>query len=129
MAAPVLERLALRNDRLLAEVVPHIGGGLARLDWLDGDQAQPLLRGLPPDVNEPPLPGQLACFPLLPWSNRMAPSGFAFEDRRHVPAPNRPGDPCPIHGDGWCVQRIHLNSWSFPLNHHALRPSFVWSAQ
>ena len=78
MAAPVLERLTLRNERLLAEVVPQIGGGLARLDWLDGYQARPLLRGLPPGVTDTPLPGQLACFPLLPWSNRMAPSGFAF---------------------------------------------------
>jgi aldose 1-epimerase len=48
-----------------------------------------------------PAPGQLACFPLLPWSNRMSPSGFEFEGRRHVPAPNREGEPCPIHGDGW----------------------------
>jgi len=101
MAAPVLERLTLRNERLLAEVVPQIGGGLARLDWLDGYQARPLLRALPPHVTDTPLPGQLACFPLLPWSNRMAPSGFAFEGQRHVPAPNRAGEPCPIHGDGW----------------------------
>lgn len=101
MSTFVLERLLLRNDRLLAEVVPQVGGGLARLDWLDGDRAQPLLRALPPDVNEMPLPGQLACFPLLPWSNRMSPSGFSFEGRRHVPAPNRAGEPCPIHGDGW----------------------------
>lgn len=101
MSPPVLERLTLRNDRLLAEIVPQVGGGLARLDWLGGTEAQPLLRGLPPDVTDLPLPGQLACFPLLPWSNRMAPSGFAFEGKRHVPAPNRSGEPCPIHGDGW----------------------------
>lgn len=101
MATPLLQRLVLRNDRLLAEVVPQIGGGLARLDWLDGGQARPLLRGLPPEVTELPLPGQLACFPLLPWSNRMAPSGFAFEGKRYLPAPNRAGEPCPIHGDAW----------------------------
>jgi aldose 1-epimerase len=97
----MLERLLLRNDRLLAEVVPTVGGGLARLDWLQGGEARPLLRGLPHDAAEPPLPGQLACFPLLPWSNRMAPSGFGFEGRQYVPAPNRAGEPCPIHGDGW----------------------------
>lgn len=97
----MLERLLLRNDRLLAEVVPTVGGGLARLDWLDGDAPRPLLRGLPQDVTEPPLPGQLACFPLLPWSNRMAPSGFGFEGQHYVPAPNRAGEPCPIHGDAW----------------------------
>ncbi|VXC46630.1 Galactose-1-epimerase [Massilia sp. 9I] len=100
---PVLERLTLRNERLLAEIVPQIGGGLARLDWLGSGDAQPqqLLRGLPPEFDGTPLPGQLACFPLLPWSNRMAPSGFAFEGVRHVPHPNRAGEPCPIHGDAW----------------------------
>ncbi|SFD32556.1 aldose 1-epimerase [Massilia yuzhufengensis] len=97
----MLERLALRNSSLLAEVLPQVGGGLARLDWLgEGGQA-PLLRGLPHDVADLPIPSQLACFPLLPWSNRMAPSGFQFEGRRHVPAPNRAGEPCPIHGDAW----------------------------
>ena len=97
----MIERLILRNERLLAEVAPQVGGGLARLDWLGGARPEPLLRALAPDVAGMPAPGQLACFPLLPWSNRMAPTGFVFEGRRHVPAPNREGEPCPIHGDGW----------------------------
>lgn len=99
----MLHRLRLENERLRAEVVPQVGGGLARLDWRGGASALPLplLRGLPPETQELPLPSQLACFPLLPWSNRMAPTGFEFADRRHVPAPNRAGEPCPIHGDGW----------------------------
>ncbi|MEW6759406.1 MAG: aldose 1-epimerase [Pseudomonadota bacterium] len=101
MPTPVLERLALRNDCLLAEVLPQVGGGLARLDWLRGEERVPLLRGLPGDFDGMPLPGQLACFPLLPWSNRMSPTGFAFEGVQHVPLPNREGEPCPIHGDGW----------------------------
>lgn len=97
----MLERLTLRNASLLAEVLPQVGGGLARLDWLRGGEPMPLLRGLAPDAAETPLPSQLACFPLLPWSNRMAPSGFEFGGECYVPAPNRPGEPCPIHGDGW----------------------------
>lgn len=97
----MLDRLTLSNDRLRAQIVPQAGGGLARLDWLGGAQPQPLLRGLPEEVDGLPLPGQLACFPLLPWSNRMAPDGFSFDGVRHAPAPNRAGEPCPIHGDGW----------------------------
>ncbi|MCC2962625.1 aldose 1-epimerase [Massilia sp. IC2-278] len=97
----MLHRLTLQNDRLLAQVVPDIGGGLARLDWLGGAEPVPLLRALPEDFASTPLPGQLACFPLLPWSNRMAPTGFEFGGVHHVPAPNRAGEPCPIHGDGW----------------------------
>jgi len=97
----MLRRLLLENERLRAEVAPQAGGGLARLDWLGGACATPLLRGLPPETREQPTPSHLACFPLVPWSNRMAPSGFEFAGRRHVPAPNRAGEPCPIHGDGW----------------------------
>jgi len=97
----MIERLVLRNANLVAEVVPQVGGGLARLDWLGNGEATALLRALPPDAPGVPTSSQLACFPLLPWSNRMAPSGFAFEGRQYVPAPNRAGEPCPIHGDAW----------------------------
>lgn len=97
----MLERLVLRNASLLADIVPQVGGGLARLDWLEAGAPAPLLRALAPDTAGLPAPSQLACFPLLPWSNRMAPSGFAFGGGRHVPAPNRAGEPCPVHGDAW----------------------------
>ena len=97
----MIERFVLRNANLVAEVVPQVGGGLARLDWIAGATPTALLRALPPDAPGVPTPSQLACFPLLPWSNRMAPSGFTFEGRQCVPAPNRAGEPCPIHGDGW----------------------------
>ena len=97
----MIERLALRNASLVAEIVPQVGGALARLDWIAGGAETALLRGLPPDAPGVPAPSQMACFPLLPWSNRMAASGFAFEGRQYVPAPNRAGEPCPIHGDGW----------------------------
>jgi len=107
----MIERLALRNDSLFIEVVPQVGGGLARLDWLGGASGpEPLLRALPSDFVGVPLPGQLACFPLLPWSNRMAPTGFVFDGLRHVPAPNREGEPCPIHGDAW------QQSWQIVLH-------------
>lgn len=97
----MIERLVLRNASLLAEVVPGVGGGLARLDWIADGEARALLRALPADASGVPTPSQLGCFPLLPWSNRMAPSGFSFDGRQYVPAPNRAGEPCPIHGDGW----------------------------
>lgn len=100
----MLQRLVLRNESLLAEILPQAGGGLGRLDWLRAAAAGPLLRPLAPDVDGIPPPGQLACFPLVPWSNRMSATGFVFDGVRHVPAPNRAGEPCPIHGDGWQQQ-------------------------
>ncbi len=88
--------IELRSGGLRAVVLPAAGGGLARLDW----RGAPVLRPAPDGVAQP-LPGQLACFPLVPWSNRIASDGFEFEGRRVAPAPTREGEPCPIHGDGW----------------------------
>ncbi|SFF52479.1 aldose 1-epimerase [Duganella sp. CF458] len=92
--------IVLRSGSLRAVVLPAAGGGLARLDWLGGAAPESVLRPAPDGVAKP-LPGQLACFPLVPWSNRIAPDGFEFEGRRITPAPTREGEPCPIHGDGW----------------------------
>jgi aldose 1-epimerase len=107
--------IELRSGSLRAVVLPAAGGGLARLDWRrDAGRARgvpgpaataaggwlPLMRPAPAGVAQP-LPGQLACFPLVPWSNRIAPGGFEFEGRRVTPSPTRAGEPCPIHGDGW----------------------------
>jgi len=128
----MLHRLTLRNDSLLAQVVPAIGGGLARLDWIGGGVQGPLLRALPDEIDGLPLPGQLACFPLLPWSNRMAPDGFAFKGKQYVPAPNRAGEPCPIHGDGWQqaweVVAQHASSLTLALERPDASP-FAYRAQ
>jgi aldose 1-epimerase len=94
--------IELRSGSLRAVVLPAAGGGLARLDWFaaPGCAGEPVLRPAPGGVAQP-LPGQLACFPLVPWSNRIAPGGFEFEGCRITPAPTREDEPCPIHGDGW----------------------------
>ena len=92
--------IELCSGSLRAVVLPAAGGGLARLDWLGGAAPMAVLRPAPDGVALP-LPGQMACFPLVPWSNRIAPAGFEFEGRRITPAPTREGEPCPIHGEGW----------------------------
>jgi aldose 1-epimerase len=99
-ATPVI---ALRNAHLSAQIVPAIGGGLARLDAVIGGRLLPVLRGLEPGAQgaPAPLPSQLACFPLVPWSNRIGGAGFVFDGQRIALAPNRAGEPCPIHGEGW----------------------------
>jgi aldose 1-epimerase len=93
--------VTLRNAHLHAQVLPAVGGGLARLDAVVGGLVVPVLRGLDEAVDMPPTPSQLACFPLVPWSNRIGGAGFTFEGRRIELAPNRAGEPCPIHGEGW----------------------------
>src|SRR4029079_1684576 len=41
------------------------------------------------------------CQLLVPWSNRISGGGFEFEGRFHAIEPNVPGEPLPLHGDGF----------------------------
>lgn len=97
-----MDVVTLQNEHLHAQVLPAIGGGLARLDALAGGHQRALLRACQVLDGAPdPTPSQLACFALVPWSNRIKGGGFRFQGRRIDVAPNRAGEPCPIHGEGW----------------------------
>lgn len=124
-----MRTLTLRNGFLSAEILPAIGGALARLDAIGGAGAPlPLLRPFVFDGSVP-RPNQLACFPLVPWSNRLA-GGFDYEGRSYRIVPNRAGDSYPIHGDGWLlpwqVVQQDATSVSLLLEHTGSAPfSFV----
>lgn len=95
-----MRAVVLHNEFLSAEILPEIGGALARLDSILGSASVPVLRPWTQAGSAPPRPNQLACFPLVPWSNRLA-GGFTCDGRSYSIAPNREGDPYPIHGEGW----------------------------
>lgn len=46
-----------------------------------------------------------ACFPLVPFVNRIRGGQFSFRGREVRLAPNMAGDPSPLHGQGW------LSAW------------------
>lgn len=96
-----MHSVALHNEFLRAEILPAIGSGLARLDAMIGSAPVPLLRPFN-YAGSVPRPNQLACFPLVPWSNRLA-GGFTCEGRSYSIAPNREGEPYPMHGEGWLL--------------------------
>ncbi len=96
-----MQAIELHNEFLSAHILPGIGGGLARLDANIGGAPVPVLRPFD-DREAVPRPNQLACFALLPWSNRIA-GGFTCDGRSYTIAPNRDGDPYPIHGEGWLL--------------------------
>jgi aldose 1-epimerase len=77
---------------------PERGGSLARFDWC----GEPLFRpACGPTIFDS------ACFPLVPFSNRIARGRFGWEGRDVTLAPNFPGGdhPHPLHGMGW------LSAW------------------
>ncbi len=96
--------LFLQNAALAVRILPECGGGLAGFDWRGGERPLALMRPLEATTaaaSEPLDPNRLACYPLLPWSNRIAPGGFLVDGQWVVLPPNRAGEPYPIHGSGW----------------------------
>ena len=81
---------------------PSIGGAISAFEWLSEGDAQPILR----KCNNPPEKVlDSACFPLVPYVNRIRGGRFAFRGREIRLRPNMAGDPSPLHGQGW------LNPW------------------
>lgn len=84
--------LAAGDYRLIA--APERGGTILRFDW----RGEPLLRpACGPSILD------VACFPLVPFSNRIAGGRFRFAGREVRLEPNFPGSahPHPLHGFGW----------------------------
>jgi aldose 1-epimerase len=79
-------RLALR---------PDIGGSIAGLWHRD----TPILRSVEPGALEGAR--QSACFPLLPYSNRLGLRRFRWKGEDYTTAPNFDGSPHSLHGIGW----------------------------
>ena len=99
-----MSKVVLDNGVLAVELLPTVGGAMARMDWVADGVALPVLRPWVAGdaAAPPPRPNQLACFALLPWSNRLA-CGFSYDGVDYPIAPNRAGDQYPIHGEGWLL--------------------------
>ena len=94
--------LRLENRALRADVLPEAGGGLLRFDWLSDGDVVPLFR--PGEVDAALQdPRTLACFPLVPWSNRIGGGRFTFEGRVVEVPLTRDGEAYPLHGHGWLM--------------------------
>ncbi len=90
--------LTLHNDRLRLVILPNVGAAFARFDMLLANGTSlPVFRPAPPGATDP---DQMACYPLLPWSNRIQ-HGFPWHGEHVTLAPNVSGEPYPLHGDGW----------------------------
>lgn len=79
-----------------AVVVPEAGGIMARLDH----GGVPVLRTMPQGATAPLA---AACFPMVPWCNRIAQGRFVWASRVVTLMPNFPPERHAIHGLGWQV--------------------------
>ena len=87
--------LVLQHQQTRLTVDPARGGVIRELKWRDWD----ILRPTPADAGDDPF--DTACFPMVPYVNRVANGRFAFDGHAVQLARNWSKDPHPIHGDGW----------------------------
>ncbi|MBA2779632.1 aldose 1-epimerase [Billgrantia kenyensis] len=128
------ETLTLDNGQLSVVVAPELGASLVRFDALTPAGPVALMR--PGGTGERD-PNRLAMYPLVPWSNRIAEGGFEWRGRHYPLAANLPGEPLPIHGDGWQrpwqVEAQHESSQHEPELRLSLRswqqPPFDYRAE
>lgn len=91
------ERVRLQAGNLRLEIRPEMGGSIAAFDWVDGSSTHPVMR----DGRGATKVVDAACFPLVPFVNRIRSGRFTFRGREVRLVPNMAGDPSPLHGQGW----------------------------
>jgi len=120
------DTVSLAAGNLRLELSPSIGGCISAFEWTGGGAPHPILRKC-----HSPLEKVLDadCFPLVPYVNRIRGGCFTFHGRTVRLQPNMPGDPSPLHGQGW------LNPWtvethdeaSAVLTYHHRHGEWPWS--
>ena len=102
--------LTLSSGPLRLALSSSIGGAICAFDWNGEGGSRPILREC-----HSPLENVLdaACFPLVPYVNRIRDGRFTFRGREVRLQPNMAGDPSPLHGQGW------LNPWTVEIRREA----------
>lgn len=90
--------LSLSAGRLAVDLAPLAGGAIARFT-VDG--SIDVLRPTPPAALVSGWSNESSCYPMVPFSGRIANGRFAFDGVEYVMEPNWPGLRHPMHGDGW----------------------------
>ncbi len=102
LAGKSAAEVEIRDGRASAGIWPELGGSLAWFRWEGGPRGEAIdwLRPATPKAHSAPDAGAMACFPLVPYSNRVRGGRFAFAGRQ-VRLPVTDADPNFEHGHGW----------------------------
>src|SRR5262245_39451251 len=90
--------LSLRAGRLAVDLAPQAGGSIARFRV---DDAFDLLRPMSAEAVASGRGNQAGCYPLVPFSNRIANGRLVVDGKEYLLQPNWPGVRHPMHGEGW----------------------------
>ncbi|HEY8592016.1 MAG TPA: aldose 1-epimerase [Sphingomicrobium sp.] len=93
-----MSEIALTAGKLRLTLSPSVGGAISNFEWIGPAAPRGILRRC-----NNPLGNVLeaASFPLVPYVNRIRGGCFEFRGRSVRIEPNLPGDPSPLHGQGW----------------------------
>jgi aldose 1-epimerase len=89
--------VALAGGECVLEIAPHIGSAWTSLAW----RGQPVLRETPSAAIAEGNVRLAACYPLVPYSNRIANARLRHAGRDYTLARNFGDHPHAIHGVGW----------------------------
>jgi aldose 1-epimerase len=90
--------LALQCDAMRLTLDPWRGGAIRAFDW----HGKAIFRTTAPMAGDDPF--DMACFPMVPFVNRVAHGRFSFGGHAVQLARNWSEDPHPLHGHGWRAQ-------------------------
>lgn len=94
------ELVSISDGIATVEIAPAAGGALASYRWWRDGSAVDWLRPADPVAISRRDAGAMACFPLVPYSNRIRGGRFEFAGRS-IQLPSQPDDPHYEHGHGW----------------------------
>jgi aldose 1-epimerase len=95
--------ITLRADRARLGIAPRIGGSITDYHWVDGSCRHDWLRPAGPADLAARTADRLACFPLVPFSNRVRDGRFTFGGHAVTLPLNQWPQPHAEHGHGWQV--------------------------
>lgn len=119
MSTPIL---TLQDSLTRLTVAPEIGASL--VNWVRLSDGLPLLRPSDEQALASANPRKLACYPLVPWSNRIGGGGFDCPDGWLALQANTSHEALPIHGSAWQQpwQVIHQTEQAATLELHSQVP-------
>jgi aldose 1-epimerase len=89
---------SIENQDLHLEVLPEAGASVVALAARVRGEWVPILRPTPPEAVAERNSSLMACFALVPWSNRLRDARFRFRGKTYQLRPNTP-EGYAIHGD------------------------------
>jgi len=115
----VTEIIELRAGPSRVNVAPAIGGSIAAFEY----EGQPILRPTPEQAIAEGAVRNFACFPLIPFSNRIADAKLRWAAREYALTRYVDRERNAIHGNGWqrawSVARREPSGLTMELEHDA----------